>query len=225
MVRARDTPYLVKVAVFDSGLSIRTSKELVVDHIRLLDILLRAAYNNSAIKKIPLLIDELHHGNVQSLRKFAEDYWHIKSSPDFSEVLSWSIYCREQIALEDNFLEMHLDSAPHYSTKYRFGQIGKQQIFKALNVGIDNSLQAVNTFETKTVIIAGSLDPIVSDRYVTATASNFSNATILTVPGMGHAVWHQSKCTRKNIVMFFSANDSRKSAKLRQCKDGIHLFE
>ncbi len=223
--RATEKPYSVKIKVADENQTARRNIKLIVSHTTLIDILITAAYNNYSITDIPTVIDQLHSGRVKALRQFAEDYWFSGSDLDFADALSWSIHCKERTALEEAYLRQHPDSTQQYSAESLLAMEQESKICQKLNVGTDNKIKTDKLFKTKTLILAGDLDPVISRRDISNTADNFSNVTTTIMAGMGHSVWFQSACTRKNTLKFFLSSDASTPMALATCKDGINRFK
>ncbi len=223
--RATKKPYSVKIKVADESQTARRNIKLIVSHTTLIDILITAAYNNYAITEIPSVIDQLYKGRARSLRQFAEDYWFSGSDLDFADALSWAIHCKERIKLEEAFLLQNPGSDKEYSEETKLAMEQERKICKKLNVGTDNKIKTDKIFKTRTLILAGDLDPVISRRDISNTADNFSNATTTIIAGMGHSVWFQSACTRKNTLDFFLSSVPATSPTPATCTDGINRFK
>ena len=62
---------------------------------------------------------------------------------------------------------------------------------------------------------------MISREDIKKAADNFNDKEIMILPGMGHSVWFQSECTRRNTVLFFADTANNP---LTDCTDGITRF-
>lgn len=214
--QAKESPYSVTIRSDDSGV------ELLVDDITLLDILTLSAYSNYTIPEIPWVIDELYKERPASLKPLATDYWHFGSDVEFGTALSWAIHCKERQPLEAAYLRMHPPAPDSYSVNSKLIMEQELNICKDWNIQTTNTLIPRKLFTPKTLLIAGDLDPVISRDDIKNTADNFANRETIVLPGMGHSVWYQSRCTRQHLVEFF-VQDSLSA--LKECKDGITRFK
>ena len=218
--RARQNPYSVSIEHSKTG-SEAQNAELHIDDITLLDMLMQSAYSNYTLIEIPWAIDELYKNKPHKLQLIATDYWHYNSDPSFGTALSWAIHCKERQPLEAAYLRLNPQESDSYSNKSKIAIEQESIICNEWNLPASNIATPDKPFTTKTLIIGGDLDPVISREDIKNTADNFSNKKIMILPGMGHSVWFQSECTRNNTVSFFK---SQANHTLAECKDGITRF-
>ena len=223
--RTRETPYAIPVVIpvdsIETG-TVTKKTELSIDHSTLLDLLFQSAYSNYTLTEIPWAIDELYKNRPHKLKLMAEDYWHYNSDTEFATALSWAIHCKERQPLESDYLDLNPDEFDSYSGNSKAAMNQERLICKEWNIPTNNIPATDKPFTTKTLIVAGDLDPVISRDDIKNTADNFTDKEIMILPGMGHSVWFQSECTRKNTVNFFA---SLSNAALSECKDGITRFK
>jgi len=223
--RVRKKPYSIPVVIpvdsVDSG-SVTEKTELSIDESTLLDMLFQSAYSNYTLTEIPWAIDELYKNRPHKLKPMAEDYWYYNSDTEFATALSWTIHCKERQPLESNYLELNPGEIDSYSSLSKSAIEQERIICKEWKIPINNAPATNKLFTTKTFIVAGDLDPVISRDDIKNTADNFTDKEVMILPGMGHSVWFQSECTRKNTVNFFT---SLADTPLSECKDGITRFK
>ena len=98
----------------------------------------------------------------------------------------------------------------------------EQVICEEWAVPVSDATVPAKPITTKTFIVAGDLDPVISREDISNAADNFTDREIMILPGTGHSVWFQSECTRRNTVVFFT--DTANSV-LTNCRDGITRFK
>ncbi len=203
LARARVRPYGIKINIYgDDGIARR--KTLIVDDRTLLAILLTAIYSNESIAELPNAIESFHSGLKQSIQSYAEEYWYQSVDPDFADGLSMTVHCKERQNLENNYLRDHPDvgrNLAHASRKLLQAQI---DMCKNWNVSDGNTLVPNRLFTTRTMILAGGLDPVISSRDIANAADNFANQQTTIMPKAGHSVWFQNECARRETVSFFN---------------------
>jgi len=117
---------------------------------------------------------------------------------------------------------MHPPAPDSFSVNSKLIMDQELNICKDWNIQTTNTLIPRKLFTPKTLLIAGDLDPVISRDDIKNTADNFTNRETIVLPGMGHSVWYQSRCTRQHLVEFF-VQDSLSA--LKECKDGITRFK
>lgn len=217
LARAAEKPYIIPVENVDTG-----NAELPVDDTTLLDMLMLSAYSNYTLTEIPWAIDQLYKNRPQRLKLMATDYWHYNSDTEFSTALSWTIHCKERQPLEAAYLRLHPQAVDGYSDYSKTAMEQEQVICEEWAVPVSDATVPAKPITTKTFIVAGDLDPVISREDISNAADNFTDREIMILPGTGHSVWFQSECTRRNTVVFFT--DTANSV-LTNCRDGITRFK
>ena len=215
--RARKKPYSIAI---ETNTGTRDA-ELPIDDTTLLDMLMLSAYSNYTLTEIPWAVDELYRERPDKLKLMAAEYWHYNSDTDFATALSWTIHCKERLPLEADYLRVHPEATASYSNNSIVVMDQERLICEEWDVPATKTIIPDKPFTTKTLIIAGDLDPVISREDIKNAADNFSNKEIMILPGMGHSVWFQSNCTRKNTLIFFAENEN---STLTECRDGISRF-
>ena len=217
---ARHWPYRVDIKVFnDSGQS--EYHTLVVDDYTLLAILSTAIYNNESIAALPRVIDKMYHGSNQAFNAFAEDYWYQSTDSSFADGLNVTVHCKERQYLEEHYVKKNPQFLKQLSSDSRQAFKAQAELCKAWKIQSDNELLPNQPFNARTLILAGSLDPVISEADVLNTTNNFNNATTATVPGASHSVWFQSECARQQVVSFFNQQETL----LSRCESSLPAFK
>ena len=224
--RLKQQPVFIDIIVYDNESNPRKIN-LKVNDSTLLDMLILVAYSNFGITEIPWIIDDLYKGRTGGLKHLTTEYWHQNSDLEFASALSWMIHCKERQPMEEAYLRNHPQSYNGYSeiSKIAFDQerLICSDWTKQAAKQADSSIVPKNKLITsKTLIIAGDLDPVINRDDINNTSDNFINKQVTVLPGTGHSVWFQSPCTRQNVAAFFSNNTT--DAVLPECKDGLSRF-
>ena len=218
--RAREKPYTVFIDNIETGTGTRNA-ELPIDDTTLLDMLMLSAYSNYTLTEIPWAIQELYKNRPQKLQLMATDYWIYNSDTEFATALSWTIHCKERQPLEKEYQRINPADAASYSNYSKIAIDQERLICKEWGVPAGGIKTPEKPFTTKTLIVAGDLDPVISREDIKKAADNFNDKEIMILPGMGHSVWFQSECTRRNTVLFFADTANNP---LTDCTDGITRF-
>ncbi len=222
LIRARTRPYGIKIQTYepDGGGKYKT---LIIDDNAILAIFFTAIYNNDSIAMLPLVIDKLHKGRKQALKTFTEEFWYQSTDLDYADGLNMTIHCKERQILEDKYLADHPTFLNTLSADSRQALAAQPELCKAWHVKPDNKLLPTKDFNTRTLVLAGSLDPVISQADINNTTDNFSDATIAIVQGAGHSVWFQSECAREQVMRFI--DDSDTTLTLDSCKYSLPAFK
>lgn len=222
LIRARTRPYGIKIQTYEpeGGSKYKT---LIIDDNAVLAIFFTAIYNNESIAMLPQVINKLHKGHKQALKTFAEEFWYQSTDPDYADGLNMTIHCKERQILEDKYLVQHPDFLDTLSADSKRALAAQTELCKAWRVKTDNSLLPTKKFNTRTLVLAGSLDPVISKADISNTIDNFSDATTTVVQGAGHSVWFQSECAREQVVRFI--DDSNAAATLNSCTHTLPAFK
>lgn len=220
LVRARQRPYGIKIKVYSTQ-GDASHKTLIVDDNALLAIFFNALYNNESIAMLPKVIAKIHKGKKQALKPFAENYWYQSTDPEYADGLNMTVHCKERQILEENYMAEHPEFAATLSADSRKELAAQPKLCKAWQVSSDNKLLPVKKFSAKTLILAGSLDPVISQADIYHTTDNFSNVSTSVIPGAGHSVWFQSACARQQVINFLKD----KAAATKRCSYSLPTFK
>lgn len=213
-------PYRIEIKVYnDAGQ--RETHTLVVDNYALLAILSTAIYSNESIAALPGVIDKMYKGSNQAFNMFAEDYWYQSTDSSYADGLNVTVHCKERQLLEERYVKNNPLFLKQLSKDSRRAFKAQADLCKTWKIKSDNELLPEQQFNARALILAGSLDPVISDADVRNTANNFSNVSTATVPGASHSVWYQSECVRQQVVDFFN----QKPTRLAQCESSLPAFK
>lgn len=200
---ARD-PYPIKLRVYDSEgkLSVKTA---VADDTTLLSIFSTAIYYNEHISELPLVINQLHDGLVQSLNSFTETYWYQATDDTYADGLHLTVHCKERQLLEEQYMASRPDYTQSLSQPSQLLIEAQRQLCQVWGVAKQPGL--IPTFESDqhTLILAGGLDPVISIEDIQHAADYYRNALVETVAGAGHSVWYQHACARARVLGFLTS--------------------
>ncbi len=221
IARAKAKPYRTTINVVDNSYnSIRPT--LVVDDATLLSIFANAVYSNNGIAALPATIDSLHKGRIRALRPFAQDYWYQSTDNTYADGLNLTVHCKERQLLEDQYVKYHPDYLASLSIESRQVLATQPQLCRVWNVKTDNQLLPQQRFKPTTLVLAGSLDPVISNEDISHTTDDFSRFTTTVISGAGHAVWFQSECVRDSVVSFFTESQTNDSS---HCQVDLPAFK
>jgi len=205
--KASVKPYKVRLKVLDYETGRMRRQVLLIDDLTLLEILVSGAYLNDLVVEIPHAINLLHRGRTGGLTTLAEQYWYLGTDDEFADALGYTTHCRERQPLENTWLKENPDALSSYSQRSSYLLDQDRQACKAWAFGNSampaSATTANSKIQSQTLILAGQLDPVISAKDVTKTAENFANATPVTISGMSHSSWYQSKCIRDYTMRFF----------------------
>ncbi len=219
---ARHQPFEVNIRAYDDA-NIARRETLVIDENALLSIFLIAIYSNDSIAILPSIIDKMHRGSKQALKYFAEDFWYQSTDTDYADGLNVTVHCKERQVLEERYAKAHPDFLNQLSDQSKIALRSQVDLCKAWRVKSDNTLLPKTNFNTRTLILAGGLDPVISQADIDNTANNFNNVTTEIVAGAGHSVWFQSDCTKQNVLRFL--NNNATATTMASCESTLPLFK
>ena len=205
IARAKEQPYRLRIKVLDESYkTIRPT--LVIDDATLLAIFSNAIYSNEGIAALPKAIDSLHSGRADALSAFAVDFWYQSTDTDYADGLNLSVHCAERQILEQQYIAANPDYMESLSAESRRVLQSQTDNCKAWRVSSNNTLLPAKRFAPPTLVLAGTLDPVIEQEDISHTTDDFSNIATRKIPGAGHAVWFQSACVRESVVEFFTGN-------------------
>lgn len=220
--RARRQPFKVNIRVYDDTGNSRR-KKLIIDESALLAIFSTAIYNNDFIALLPSVVTRMHNGSTQTLKLFAEDFWYQSTDTDYADGLNLTVHCKERQMLEEHYAKAHPEFIGQLSSESKLALRAQVDLCRAWQVRSNNQLIPKKVFNTRTLILAGSLDPVISQADIDHTANNFSNVTTEVIAGAGHSVWFQSECARENVQRFFDTENEPTA--FYECEGTLPLFK
>ncbi len=219
--RAADTPYQISINVLDD--SFRQQKAtLVVNDDTLLAIFANAIYSNEGIASLPSVISAMDLGRTKALRYFAEDFWYQSTDDTYADGLNLTVHCKERQSLENEYLKANPDYFASLSLNTRMLMNAQRDLCDRWGVSANDQLEQFNKISTPTLILSGSLDPVISTDDIGNTIDNFSiPVSRAEIKGAGHAVWYQSACVREAVVEYFNDQPLKQ---LSQCQLEVPPF-
>lgn len=220
--RAAERPFGIKIKVYSDSGDLQ-QKTLIVDDNTLLSILSTAIYTNDSIAALPQTIDRFYEGSKQAIKAFAEEYWYQSSDASYADGLSMTVHCKERQMLEERYMRRHPAEFDGISDYSRQALDAQRQYCSSWGVSSDNQILPKKRFTTKTLILAGGLDPVISLQDIDNTANDFSDASTAIVPRAGHSVWFQSECARRQTLAFL--DDQENPVATESCDDDVPEFD
>jgi pimeloyl-ACP methyl ester carboxylesterase len=204
--RADATPFSLTLnTTSDAG---RQKITLIINGEILLSILANAIYSNDGIAALPAVVRAVDRGRQHALRQFADDFWWQSADDLYADGLNLTIHCKERITLERQYMQQHPAYFASLSADTRALLKAQQQLCESW--GVEPIRQpAATRINVPTLVISGSLDPVISADDIGHTLDDFTSASHRTLTGAGHAVWFQSACVRDEITRYFDAEHSQ----------------
>ncbi|MEM7256355.1 MAG: alpha/beta fold hydrolase [Pseudomonadota bacterium] len=222
VARARRSAYELKLTVFNRHNN-RTTLTLIIDQSTLLSILANAIYSNDGIATLPRVINAMDRGDTRALQYYAEEFWYQSIDDTYADALNLTVHCKERQSLEKNYIK----SNPGYlnSLSADTQKLLSAQTELCANWGVKGSSQPApgKPISVPTLVLSGSLDPVISAADIRHTTNDFSSAiAVAQVSGAGHAVWYQSECVRLATTEFF---EGKSLERLSQCALEVPAFK
>ena len=196
-----------------------TGKDLkvVLDGGALVDWLRNQNYAVSLLRAAPDLIGELAAGRPEAVEAIAKDRIGRAPPPGpgvpaLGYGLSYGVTCREDypFATPEDLAAAGRAAFPNYPASVQDEGVGGwayvnedcRDVWK-VPAGPAAMRQPVAS-SIPTLLISGSFDTLTSLAGAKAAAANLSNATIISIPGVGHVVAPESPCAQAVIVSFLA---------------------
>ena len=191
--------------------------EIVIDGGALVDWLRNQNYGVPMLQAAPDRIDGLAAGNPKAIEVIALDRVS-RAPPPGPDVpalgygLSYGVSCRESypFATPEDLASAGRKAFPDYPLSVTREGIGGWAYFNE-DCGevwkVPAAPQAMHrpvASSIPTLLISGSFDTLTSLAGAKAAATSLSNATIISIPGVGHGVSPQSPCTQAVIASFLA---------------------
>jgi pimeloyl-ACP methyl ester carboxylesterase len=164
---------------------------------------------------VPALLDELAHGSVEALAAIAMYRIQLAppsspSAPSSSYGLGYGVDCREQFATHEDISEAGRQAFPYYPASVQNQAVGTfayvnddcSRIWKVPTAPAEVHQPLVSGIPT--LLISGSFDAVASLDFAESVAANLSNATIISIPGIGHGVLPHSPCAQMVVASFLA---------------------
>jgi pimeloyl-ACP methyl ester carboxylesterase len=200
-----------------------TGKDLKVmlDGGALIDWLRNQNYGVPTLRAAPDRIDGLAAGRRDSIEAVAKDRAGRAppSGPDVPSLgygLAFGVSCREDypFATPEDLAAAGREAFPDYPASVRREGIGGWAYFNEDCRDVwkvppaPEAMHQPVASRIPTLLISGSFDTLTSLAGAKAAAARLSNATIISIPGVGHFVSPASPCAQAVIVSFLSAPDA-----------------
>jgi pimeloyl-ACP methyl ester carboxylesterase len=195
--------------------------EVVIDGGAIVDWLRNQNYAVPLLRAVPDRIDGLAAGRPDAIAAIATDRAS-RAPPPGPDVpalgygLAFGVSCRESypFATPEDLAAAGREAFPHYPASIQDEGVGGWAYFnedcgevwkvpaapEAMHQPVASSIP--------TLLISGSFDTLTSLAGAKAAAAKLSNATIISIPGVGHFVSPASPCAQAVIVSFLSDPDA-----------------
>jgi pimeloyl-ACP methyl ester carboxylesterase len=191
--------------------------KVVIDGGALIDWLRNQNYGVQMLQAAPNRIDGLAAGRSDAIEAIALDRAS-RAPPPRPDVpalgygLSYGVSCRESypFATPEELAAAGRKAFPDYLASITREGVGGWAYFNEDCSEVWKVLAAPKTMHQPvassipTLLISGSFDTLTSLAGAKAAAAKLSNATIISIPGVGHAVSPQSPCARAVVVSFLA---------------------
>jgi pimeloyl-ACP methyl ester carboxylesterase len=191
--------------------------KVILDGGALVDWLRNQSYSTPLLRAVPDLIGGLAAGRPDSIESIAKDRAgrappSSPGSPAAGYGLGFGVICREQypFATGQDLTAAGRQAFPHYPASLQNEGVGTwayvnddcREIWD-VPAAPDAMHQPVAS-SIPTLLISGSFDAITSLDGAKAAAASLSNATVVSIPGIGHFVAPYSPCAQEVIASFLA---------------------
>jgi len=193
------------------------SIKVILDGGALVDWLRNQSYSTPLLRAVPALIGLLATGRPEAIEAIAKDRVGrapppSPGNPSAGYGLGFGVICREQypFATREDLVATGRRAFPHYPASLQDEAVGTwayvnddcREIWKV--PAAPASVRQPPASGIPTLLISGSFDAITSLDGAKAAATNLSNATIVSIPGIGHFVAPYSPCAQAVIASFLA---------------------
>ena len=187
--------------------------KIVLDGGALIDWLRDQSRTNTALTSVPDLLDQLAHGHPKALEAIA--MYRIQLAPpsrpgtaSTSFGLAYGVTCREQLSRREDITEAGRQAFPLYPASVQDQAVSTwaytnddcRRVWK-VPIGPAEVHQPLVS-NIPTLLISGTFDAVTSLDFATSVASSLANATVISIPGIGHFVAPHSPCAQSVIASF-----------------------
>jgi pimeloyl-ACP methyl ester carboxylesterase len=198
------------------------SAPLVVNGTRYVLTLRGGMYQTSAMKRLPSLIDGVAHGNTSVFGVFANGFRDTLTL-DFAEGMGQSVSCWEEYPGGVKLGSSPDSASAPYSDVDEFDYAVKDVCaFWDKRDRDPKENEAVHS-DLPTLILAGSLDPVLPPYYAEQIAGDLANSQYVLFDGFGHGVVRSEtgeaavpRCAHRMTQAFFDAPSERVDTSCRQ---------
>ena len=161
LTSAASEPFRIKIRVYDES-GTATAKTVVADNTTVLSILGTAVYYNEHISELPRVITDLHNGLTQALNGFTETFWYQATDDTYADGLNMTVHCKERQTLEDQYVASRPGFHNTLSHASRLLMVSQKKLCAVWGVGEEPTAIPTLQTDTRTLILAGGLDPVIS---------------------------------------------------------------
>jgi pimeloyl-ACP methyl ester carboxylesterase len=151
---------------------------------------------------LPLLIDQLSHGNTDLLYPWAKSYVSRWTDDSFAWGLFFAVNCQDDAPfITSEMVEAQTEAYPELDGYYR--QRAELAICAAW--GLDGAPPLATepvTSDIPTLVLAGTYDPITPPEWSRTAITNLSKTTFVEFPSLGHSVLSNSPCAEHITAAF-----------------------
>ncbi len=170
----------------------------------LLGVIFQALYDESLIRSIPQLIDQVEQDDYRDLGNLLSLF--IANGEFFSVGMHASVQCYEEVPFSDPEATREATGQYPYMARIVEGSITQStsawEFCEMWGTGPGDPIEAEPvSSDIPAVVLAGEYDPITPPADGAAVARRLPNATYLEFPGLGHAVT-SAECPRSIVIAF-----------------------
>jgi pimeloyl-ACP methyl ester carboxylesterase len=189
--------------------------KIVLDGGALIDWLRDQSRTNTALTRVPDLLDQLAHGRLEALQAIAMYRIQLApppspGTPSTSYGLAYGVTCREQFSTHEDISEAGRQAFPLYPASVQDQAVSTwaytnddcRRVWKVPAAPAEVHQPLVSSIPT--LLISGSFDAVASLDFAKSVAASLSKATIISVPGIGHFVTPHSPCAQTVIASFLT---------------------
>ncbi len=188
---------------------------VVLDGGALVDWIRDQSRTNTQLTRVPAILDELARGNPRALATIAMYRVQLAPAPSpgapaASYGLGAGVVCREQFAPDEDIREAGRQAFPLYPASIQDQAVGTWAYtnddcarvwkFPAAPAEVRQPLMS----SIPTLLISGSFDAVTSLDFAQSVAAGLSNATLISIPGIGHSVIPFSPCAQQVFASFLT---------------------
>jgi pimeloyl-ACP methyl ester carboxylesterase len=189
--------------------------KIVLDGGALIDWLRDQSRTNTALTRIPDLLDQLAQGRSQALAAIAMYRIQLAppskpGTPSTSFGLAYGVTCRENFSTHEDIIEAGRQAFPLYPASVQDQAVSTwaytnddcRRVWKVPVAPAEVRQPLVSSIPT--LLISGSFDAVASLDFTTSVAASLSKATIISIPGIGHFVLPLSPCAQMVTASFLT---------------------
>jgi len=177
---------------------------VVIDEMRLTEIVAFAFQSTWAITELPRIITSLHRGSTDLAAPLVRELVASYLGVDFSSGLYYSTTCRDEFPFNDlRRAAKEAERHPRFRASNRAFLRIESKVCKSWGSGTADPVEAKPVAsEIPTLILSGGLDASTPTTWARSAASHLSNAHLFVFPGFGHGVFASNYCVDQLIADF-----------------------